>query len=664
MTVVYEIRGQRIEVPQALTDAEIEAIDKDLSLLYPAAPDVPTPENIEAATTAPPFGPQEPTLGQQATEQLPAIGGGLGGMLGFSVGGPTGAIIGAGTGGGTGATIRDIIQDAPFDPMNLIQEGLLQATYEAGGALVVNIGGKIAKYAPDTLRAFGIAQGTDPKIAIAKLMQARAPQAGTPESKQITQQILQEGTPAGNNVVTATLTAGQTGEAGFVRRLTESLGQIGILGSTLFKQNEENVETILNQRLNVILDGIDRRIRGTSEIGEVYFDTINSAKQALTSNYGNQLTGIQAKFRNGTVDTTLLKERAEELLEEAQRASESGRATLIEAPTLQTLRDILDLPDSITGDALLEFQKKQSQKASSMLERGTAGYNTVASAEVTDLVANTIRPFTDGQLNRINPEAFSKLSTLNSNYKLANERLTPAMLKVAAQRGDKGNFTAVGQILVEGRNPDMARAAFDAILEAKRINPKLNVLEATEGLRQGYLQSFIGGPNRDIGHLVKAAQKLREGGRELEMFNTVLGKSADGIKKLLNAASDASEPTQVGFLSLMLRGREATALANVVQVGGAGYLGAEGGTGDLALAAAVLGGPRIFAKLALNPKSVNKLLQLNKASRNMKPQAIYSNLVRIAGEAGIDLEREKARKYREYRESASMAQAVGEVTEQ
>lgn len=662
----YEINGRIIETEGPLTEEQIDAIAADMRTLYGNVdPDVPTTENL--TTPAPPFPDAgQPTFGQQVVEELPTIAGGGLGMVGMATGGPPLAMGMAGAGGVAGGMLRDILQGKPFDPTNLVSEGLMQAAFEGGGSLAVDVGGKVVRYAPDVLRAFNITQGADPIQAATQLMRSGAPTAGTLESKRSTQEILQAGVPSAipGQQVTATLTRGQTGQAGPMARLVESLGAIGLLGQGVFQRNAEQIDTILQTNLNKVLEGFSGRVRSTSEIGEAFIDTINTAKRALSDNYGTELTNIQQAFRSGYVDTASLKARVQGILKSASRASDAGKPTLLEDATVAEMRSILDLPDNVSGDALLGVLKRLSGRSSALLEKGTTGYNSVASAEITDFLTNTFRPFVDKQLRDIDPEAFGRYQTLNSNYANSTAALTPSLLKAAAKRGQQENFSGVGALLVETNNPEYVKKAFKALQEAKKVNKDLNVMDAMDALRQGYLLKLVGGESRDLSQLVKAAEKLKANPKQQEVFDEVLGASATGVQKLLNAAFDASQGDSVGALSLMLRGQESQSLRTIVQAGGAGFVGAGGTFADLTLAAAVLGTPRLFAKMALKPSAVNKLIQLDKASRNMKPKMIASNLGRIANEAGIDLEKEIESYLRQLTEGQQAAQQVQQAVGQ
>jgi len=662
MGIKYEIGGRQIEVERELTDEEIEAIAADVQGLYGSADmDVPTTDNLTSPEPPYPAMPQETmSFGETAVESLPAIGGGLAGMAGFAAGGPAMAVPAAAGGGIAGQMAQDIIRGESFQPTELLSQGLTQAAFEAGGTLVVNAAGKVLRYTPDMLKAMGISQGVDPMVAARQAMKM-APTAGSRESMVETQRILQEGVPGGKpgEQITGTLSRSQTGEASAIARVMESLGEIGIFGQSTFKQNDENIETILQSRLDEVLGGLSGQVRTTSEIGETYVDTINTASRTLNEGYGAQLSAIQAEFKTGRVDTRAIKAWASGKIKESKRASESGKFSTLEDDTLAELNRIIDLPDSVSGDALLETFKVISQKSSSMLEKGSQGYNSIASAQLTDLIVKDFKPFVHEQLRKINPKAFDDYDTLNANFASSKKLLTPALLKGVAQRGKKEDFSGVGAALTETNNPEVVKQAFSALGQAKKVNKDLNVLEATEALRQGYLLKLMGGSSRDMKQVVLAATQLKKYPKKQEVFNSVLGASAPGVQKLLNAAYDVSNKPQVGVLSLMLRGEESKAI-QLMATGAIGY----GGTAtDIAVAAGVLATPRLFAKLALKPSAVDKLLQLDRASSKMAPKLIMSNLARIANEAGINLEEEIEDELNRLSQGQQMAEQITQVTQ-
>ena len=479
------------------------------------------------------------------------------------------------------------------------------------------------------------------------------PLIGSTESKAAAQGLLQEGVAdtTTQRVTKATLTQSQTGEVGPIKNLVESVGRIGVLGSGVFKRNMEDIRTIIQTNLDRVLKGPFGRVRDPSEIGETYIDLMNSARMSLSENYGKGLDEVQQKFSKGFVDTRALKLKAQSMIDEAKVASESGKPTLLEAETLDQLKTILDLPDSIRGDQFLLAMKKLNQKASSFLEKGTPGYNSVAYSEVTGFMTDTVRPFIDNSLKAIDEDAFKAYDALNSNYSTSVNTLTPELMKSVARRGKVEDFVGVGTLLFDTTNPEKIKAAFKAIQEAKKINPELNTANAMDALRQGYLLKVVGPEGRNLDNVVAYARKLQTDPNAELMFNEVLGASAPGVRKIMTAMAEASDEGTVGFLSLVLRGKEAQGLQALATAGAT----MSGDMQTIAGAAAVLATPYVFAKIATNPKAVNKLLNLNKASAKMAPRVLAANLIRFGEEFGIPIEEKSAEIIRDIQESDAAA---------
>ena len=177
----YTINGQTIKTDRELSDADIDEIAQTVTTLRGSqSADVPTEENLNPPEL--PYGEPEPetmSFGETAVESLPAIGGGIGGMVGFATGGPVGGVAGAGLGGGAGSELRSLIRSEPFDPLKTATEAVTQAAFEGGGTLAVQYGGKILRYSPDVLKAFNIGINADPKTAAKLLLTKQAPIAGT-----------------------------------------------------------------------------------------------------------------------------------------------------------------------------------------------------------------------------------------------------------------------------------------------------------------------------------------------------------------------------------------------------------------------------------------------------------------------------------------------------
>ena len=126
---------------------------------------------------------QAPSLGQQfkqaAIEELPGLGGMLGGVIGaFGGRSPAAArtggmlgqaavrgTVGAGFGGAIGEAGKQAILGTP-DFLKVVTSGVEQATYDSLGNLVFSAGGKLYNVGKDKLMGFfGNNVPTDPNIA-------------------------------------------------------------------------------------------------------------------------------------------------------------------------------------------------------------------------------------------------------------------------------------------------------------------------------------------------------------------------------------------------------------------------------------------------------------------------------------------------------------------
>lgn len=646
----YRIAGKTVRTAEPLTDAQIEEIAADIQgpaqpsqpspqpTPQPSAapmrgvnPDVPTAANLEPFTGTPA---PRPSLGERIKETaiatLPEFGATAGGIAGFALGGPAGAVLGAGLGGSGGAVLEDLVRQEASDFKDILIEGGTQAAFEAGGGLVARVGGQIVRFAPEVLRAFNITNAVDPAIAAKQLVQRGAPQApiaGTTESLQATQQLLAERG--------GTLSKAQTGLAGTASRFMENIGRIGLTGSGRFDAVQQKNEQIIQDALNNVVEGVSGRVRDPSEIGELFIDTLNAGKRALSGQYGAGLDAVKGGFGIAPVNVRPIKVRAQQELDRAASIFEENGASLLEPETQRILQDIVKLSDSVPANQMLDFLKVTNQRSAKLLDPTAPGYNSIASAQVEEFLENNFRPFVSGQLERINPQAFETYANLNKSYSQSKNALSPELLKAVARKGKREDFVGVGQALYSTTNKESVKKAFQALAEAKRLNPELNTLEATDALRQGYLTQLIGGQNREFANIVKAERQLNNNANMQSMFNEVLGVSATPVRQLINAAADVSTKPSEGFLGLLLRGKEAQSLAAL----GTLYAGeSAAGLAGIGGALALLSTPAVFARISTNPKAVTKLLNIDKASRKMAPQALSSALIRFGNEFGVDIE--------------------------
>ncbi len=575
--------------------------------------------------------PEEPgfldTAAASAVEMLPEFGATGMGIAGMAVGGPLLAVPAAGLGGMFGEVLQNLIQGEPTEVDNLIREGLLQAAFEAGGGLVAKVGGQVIRVAPEALRVAGITVDNATQ-ALQQIVKERPDliQAGTPESIQATQRLLVEGG--------GTLSKTQSGQAGPLATFGERMGRLGITGEGSFVKIQEKNDQIILDAFENLVQGIAGRTRDPSEIGVIFTEAVDSGRAALSQQYGSRLEAIAQGFGGSKVPTQSLKNSVDDLIAKGTVDFDS-----IDPAVRKFYEMVKELPDNMSANRAIDLIKFANQRLSQMLDPAGAGYNRVAAAELTDFIENVLKPQLKGGLAAANPKVFKEYEELNKFYSQGKEALSPKLLEAVARKGEAKDFAGIGQTLFSVTKLETVDAAFKALQQAKKLNPNLDLVEATDALRQGYLTKFFGSEGRSIDQLRVMVKRIDQSTNSGQLFERVLGVSAPGTKKLLNAAVDSAAQPGEGFLALSFRGRELGALTDLL--GGGAVL-----TGDvlgIAGGLALISAPNIFARISLNPKAVNKLVNIDKASRKMTPQALSAALIRFGNEFGIPIEEEGQR---------------------
>jgi hypothetical protein len=219
------------------------------------------------------------------TNQLPNIGGGVGGALGLASGGPVGAVGGAGIGGITGEAARVPIRKALFGetPENygkflreMTSAGAEQAVYEALGQMVRPVSSVARKLArPENARIASEATRlgvdlTGPELAPGPLSTtAQKALKALPISNVIAEQgrakQLQQGVEVANRIIRA------VGEPWPTRAMgIETKEAIERRGAPLFKAQVDKLSSILNvQTMNTEVDITGLKREAADELARI-----------------------------------------------------------------------------------------------------------------------------------------------------------------------------------------------------------------------------------------------------------------------------------------------------------------------------------------------------------------------------------------------------------
>ena len=549
----------------------------------------------------------------KANMEIPVgLGGALTGAAAGSVAGPAGALVGGVIGGalgsGGGSLLSDELEGKDLDYAQAVKEAAISAGFD-----IATLGlGKVLKPAFVAGRR---SLGFTPKETaedLIKMAQA-GKQAGSQESLMASQQILTEGG--------ATLLPYQTRNASGFDIFKQRLGEVGILSSSVMEENARRVNTIVNDSLEDLITRYGSGASDPSALGENMYQVIQLGKSSMQDIYNRGLTDIQQSLANKTVPTGFLKKSVDNFIKENQR--EFG--SLLDKDALKVINDLtasLDNVNTLKASSLLDLEKKIAREISKFGDLNSGVYNSVAERDLAQL-SSAIREAVSNTLKTVDPAVAAKYSGIKKEYSQAMTGILPELNKSFVQRATKENYESLGKMLLSNGNIDNTRKLFASLDSAFALAKKAGAADlpfesakqAKQAVRSAYLKNMFPslGDEFSIDKYKNLADRFSKPAFDKKM-RVVLGEDYSSVKQMMNLMKEASEKPSSNIGELVLRNKEYTALFGL---GAAATGGAVGGVvGGGVAAGAVLLTPILLAKLATNPKAVNKLLAFNK--RNFK----------------------------------------------
>ena len=602
------------DVPVGTTKAELMA---KLNGGAPQAPVAP-PEPIAA--------PQQPTLPRSITsgpapsmeaaqgasdwmQQNMDVPAGLAGALtGARMGagaGPQAAIAGGILGGAVGtfggSLASDALQGEDLDYANAVKESLMSVGVDvaflgAGKAITpiikaMRAGGKSVEDAAVFFKSAGLGQ-----------------QAGSSSSLKATQAILQ---PGG-----ATLTPYQTNVAAGYQNIGEQLARTGIFSQQVMAQNLQNVNNVINSKLSDIVAGGGR---SPDVLGEEIYSVIAAGKHALQQGYSEGLDTVSKLLGNKPVSLVPMNNFLTRTLKNASR--NNGMFSTLDDSVVGLVRkyqNMLEGNPQIGARGLIDLEKKFMQEARDLTTNESGVLNKAVDQQVSQLIEGFQKSNTMA-LKKANPEAALEYRAINKQYSEGMAAMLPDLNKSFVAAATKGDYTRLGQLLMNNGNVNRINRMMGSIDAAYKqmarvrgpVKPSLAIPTAEQAkaaIRQSYIQELFPklGPEFDIGAYAKLADRF-ESGQDMARLAAVMGpKDAKYVKQLMNAMKEASKTPGSNIGELMLRAKEYGA------IGGLGLSVIAGNPSLTAAAASILFLPRGLAKIATNPVRVNKLLAFGK----------------------------------------------------
>lgn len=549
----------------------------------------------------------------KANMEIPVgLGGALTGAAAGSVAGPVGALVGGVIGGalgsGGGSLLSDELEGKDLDYAQAVKEAAISAGFD-----IATLGlGKVLKPAFVAGRR---SLGFTPKETaedLIKMAQA-GKQAGSQESLMASQQILTEGG--------ATLLPYQTRNASGFDVFKQRLGEVGILSSSVMEENARRVNSIVNDSLDDLITRYGSGASDPSALGENMYQVIQLGKSSMQDIYNRGLTDIQQSLANKTVPTGFLKKSVENFIKENQR--EFG--SLLDKDALKVINDLTASLDNVTtlkASSLLDLEKKIAREISKFGDLNSGVYNSVAERDLAQL-SSAIREAVSNTLKTVDPAVAAKYSGIKKEYSQAMAGILPELNKSFIKRATKENYESLGKMLLSNGNIDNTRKLFASLDSAFALAKKSgaedlpfeSAKQAKQAVRSAYLKNMFPslGDEFSINKYKNLADRFSKPAFDKKM-KVILGEDYSSVKQMMNLMKEASEKPSSNIGELVLRNKEYTALFGL---GAAATGGAVGGVvGGGVAAGAVLLTPILLAKLATNPKAVNKMLAFNK--RNFK----------------------------------------------
>ena len=459
-------------------------------------------------------------------------------------------------------------------------------------------------------------------------------EAGTPESLQATQKILEE--------KGATLTRFQTGMASAWEVFAEKLGQAGLFSGRESAKNIAKVNQAVQESLNDITSSV--RIRtgdSPTEVGESILDVITAGRMALSDAYGEGLDALSTGLSKNAVDVSPLKnqilafQKQNTVLtrgRDAQGKIVTERKSLLSDETTnfinKHLEDILQYPN-MTGDALLKIDKMLTQEMKQFGDISSKNYNDTVAKQLGDL-QNQIKTGVLDVLKKTDPKAAKQYEQLKNDYSAGMKGLLPEINARVIKNAEKGSYDALGKLLTTNSDVSKINNMLNSIDNAYKQLAKTEGLpteiaygtakEAKAAVRRSFLKNLmpkIDSPDFDISEYASLAARFSKPSEKARL-KAIMGEDYGQVNQLFNAMSEASKTPDGNLGVLFLRGKEFQTGGELVKLGQGAALGASATLGSalatVGSAALILGSPIFLSKMAYNKKAVNRLLAFNKAN--------------------------------------------------
>ena len=585
-------------------------------------------------------------VGQFFKENLDIPAGIAGAVTGAKLAAPTlnpwligaSAVAGGAVGTFSGSLASDALTGEDLQYQEAVEKALIGAGLDVatlGAARLVKGSYSLGK------KALGHTPDETAKMILKKAREGM--EAGTPESLQASQRLLQE--------KGASLSRSQTGQASALERFSEKIGQAGLLSETTYLTKVAETDRVVQEHLKEVME--QTTMRGDAsprEMGEAMYDTINAGRLALSDSYGEGLQGIKDSLKDKVVNTSPIRAKLNAYLKKntvtsvgvedvvpsgspfagKQATQRQVRKTdySVDPATSKFIKEkmsgILKLPNMKASD-VLEIDRMLSAEIRKFGDVNSGMYNSTAQKELGEVV-DMLKDSYISTIKQADTTAANQYAALKTDYKTARDNLLPEITQGVIKKAGIKDYDKLGEMLTTQTNASKAREFMKSIDEAYKQIGKRDTLsseipygsaeEVKQIIKQGYLKNIfpkVDSPDFNILLYAKMSEKYNKP-RNADMLKAVTGGDYPRVKQLMNLMSEASYKPEGNLGTLFLRGKEYGGAGKLAQAALPTMIGTAAGSFLTAGAglAAVLATPVFLAKASFNPKVVNKMLAFDK----------------------------------------------------
>ncbi len=562
-------------------------------------------------------------------------------VVGTAIGGLAGGILGGALGSAGGSLASDAAMGEDLD------------FGEAGKEAAISVGFDIATLGAGRVlrpvaRAIGITDGgltglfrSKPQPNVAdEIVDMSKIEANTIESKRLTQGFLTERNKH------AGLSAAQTGQASFLRSMGEGLADIGIFSGALTSRRINANNQVIHEAIKDMSEGVldvasDQTMKGA---GQVLHGAVEAGRTAAQSLMDDGVNALVKEHGQRTV-STLPVVRA---LNNFKRANTGDISNKVSKGTLTKTTELMENLLERSGvmakakqadlSSLIEFEKSLQRDIKKAMPNSSFA-DPVAVAELTKLKKAVQEGITES-LDNISPNAGANYRALNAAYSDTMSNLLPPRLGAAFAGAAKGEYDALGRMLMSGgstsaiemlmKSMDTAYAtAAKAGIDMTSVAAK-DANTARQFIRQGYVKNIFKDVN-EATDLTKFANKAKQlsAPDAMARAKAVLGpENFNDYKRVVNAIGDTSDQAKSSLFGLAMRQKE---LQGITAVGGIATAASGGAAAAASGAGMILLAPVVLSRIVTNRQAVNHLLGLNTAVKRgiINDAGIASGMAKI-----------------------------------